>query len=133
MTQMGVPNVLRNPALELRRSDGSVIATNNNWRETQPLAIQASGYASRERPRSSYRRDLESMRLHQQSMKSEDGLSGLGLFEVYDLDSSTGSKLANLSTRAVVTPGDNTLIAGVIVAGANTDQIVVRGLRAKPG
>ncbi len=43
MTQIGVPNVLRNPALELRRPDGTVIATNNNWRDTQPLQIQASG------------------------------------------------------------------------------------------
>ncbi len=61
-------------------------------------------------------------------VKSEDGSSGLALFEIYDLAPSSGSNLANISTRAVTTPGDNTLIAGFILEGNGTDSVVIRGL-----
>ena len=128
MAKRGVPNVLRNPALELRDSGGSLIATNKNWRDTQETAIQASGMPPGN--------DLEAAidttlpkGAYTAIVTSEDGTSGLALFEVYDLDPAGGSKLANISTRAVVTPGDNTLIAGFILAGQGTQEIVVRGMR----
>jgi len=40
-----VPDVLADPTLELRDSSGNLIASNDNWAETQQAAIQASGYA----------------------------------------------------------------------------------------
>ena len=54
---------------------------------------------------------------------------GLGLVEVYDLDPSSASQLANISTRAFGDTGSNLMIAGFIL-GNNTgnDDIVVRGL-----
>jgi hypothetical protein len=51
------------------------------------------------------------------------------LVEVYDLDQGVDSKLANLSTRAFVSTGDNLVIAGFML-GSNSadDRIVVRGI-----
>jgi len=43
--QFGVPNVLADPTLELHDANGSIIASNNNWQDTQPAEIQASGFA----------------------------------------------------------------------------------------
>jgi len=40
-----VPDVLADPTLELRDSSGNLIASNDNWADTQQAAIQASGYA----------------------------------------------------------------------------------------
>ena len=53
----------------------------------------------------------------------------MALVEVYDLDLAAASKLANISTRAFVSTGDDIVIAGFIL-GNNTgdDNVIVRGL-----
>jgi hypothetical protein len=54
---------------------------------------------------------------------------GVGLIEVYDLDTAAASKLGNLSTRAFVRTGANVVIAGFILGNnAGDDRVVVRGL-----
>jgi hypothetical protein len=45
LTQFGVPNVLADPMLELHDGQGNVIASNDNWKDTQQAEIQASGKA----------------------------------------------------------------------------------------
>jgi hypothetical protein len=49
--------------------------------------------------------------------------------EVYDLDSETAdSKLANISSRGLVSTGDNAMIAGTIVVGPMTQDVIIRAL-----
>ena len=43
LAQFGVPNVLADPTLELHDANGALIASNDNWQDTQKAAIQASG------------------------------------------------------------------------------------------
>ena len=51
------------------------------------------------------------------------------MIEVYDLNPSAASKLANLSTRAFVSTGDNIVIAGFILGhNSGVDRIVARGI-----
>ena len=45
LSQFGVTNVLADPTLELRDANGAVIASNDNWKDTQQAEIQASGKA----------------------------------------------------------------------------------------
>jgi hypothetical protein len=45
LTQFGVPNVLADPTLELRDVNGPLIASNDNWQDSQQAEIQASGFA----------------------------------------------------------------------------------------
>ena len=45
LTQFGVPNVLADPMLDVRDAQGTSLATNDNWKDTQQAAIQASGKA----------------------------------------------------------------------------------------
>jgi hypothetical protein len=45
LSQFGVPNVLADPTLELHDVNGSVIASNDNWHDSQQAEIQASGFA----------------------------------------------------------------------------------------
>jgi predicted outer membrane repeat protein len=40
-----VPNALQDPTLELRDSQGTLLRSNDNWKDTQQAQIQASGYA----------------------------------------------------------------------------------------
>ena len=56
--------------------------------------------------------------------------TGAGLVEIYDLTMGVGtSKLANISTRAVVSTGNDVVIGGFILGGGTTsDLLVIRGI-----
>jgi hypothetical protein len=45
LTQFGVPMVLSDPILELRDVNGTLITSNDNWKDSQQAEIQASGKA----------------------------------------------------------------------------------------
>jgi fibronectin type 3 domain-containing protein len=58
---------------------------------------------------------------------SANGAPGVALVEVYDLSgASPGQELVNLSTRAFAGPGENTLIAGVVVNGTAPKRLLIR-------
>jgi len=60
---------------------------------------------------------------------ASSAIFGIALFEVYDVETGVSSKLANLSSRALVGTGGNVVIAGFILGNdAGNDRIVVRGL-----
>jgi hypothetical protein len=56
------------------------------------------------------------------------GSSGIGLVEVYDLDSGPGASVLNISTRSDVQVDDNVLIGGVIVGGEGSERVLVRAI-----
>jgi hypothetical protein len=126
----GLTGVVADPVLELRGPSGSLIASNDNWRENpdQALQIQASGFAPQD--------DLESAIVatlppagYTATMGGKSNGTGLGLVEVYDLDQGTDSELANISTRALVGIGDNVVIGGFILGGGNGNpSIIIRAL-----
>jgi uncharacterized repeat protein (TIGR01451 family) len=130
LAEFGVPNALADPTLELNGPGSFVTVTNNDWRDDpmQEALIEATGIPPTN--------DLESAieaRLAPGSytaiVRGNGNTSGVGLVEVYDLNSETDSKLANISTRAFVNTGDDIVIAGFILDGDNgDDRIVVRGI-----
>ena len=88
LSQYGVTNVLGDPIIELHDSTRATIATNDNWKDTQQTAIQASGLAPQN--------DLESAILMTLSpgsytvfIRGTNQSSGIGLVEVYDLSQPT--------------------------------------------
>ncbi|MFL6588590.1 MAG: hypothetical protein ACJ8M4_00290 [Chthoniobacterales bacterium] len=56
--------------------------------------------------------------------------TGAGLVEVYDLDQTANSKLANISTRGLVQATGNVMIGGFILGGGNGGgtKVLVRAL-----
>lgn len=130
LTQFGfsAAEVLPDPTLELHGPGAFVTVKNNNWRDTQEAQIQADGI-----PPSN---DLESAidatlgpGNYTALLADKNGAPGVGVVEVYDLDTAAASKLANISTRAFVSTGGNVVIAGFILGnGAGDDRVVVRGL-----
>ncbi len=84
LSNFGVPEVLADPLLELHDGNGGLIHANNDWHDTQELALQASGLAPTD--------DLESAILisvppgnYTAVLKGADGGTGNGLVEVYKL------------------------------------------------
>jgi hypothetical protein len=130
LTRYGIVDVLADPVLELHGPGAFVTIINNNWRDTQETAIQATGIPPTN--------DLESAILatlapgpYTAIVRGNGGTSGVGLIEVYDLAQNVDAKLANLSTRAFVSTGDNIVIAGFLLSNNGStalDRIVVRGI-----
>ncbi len=61
-------------------------------------------------------------------MRGADGGTGIGLVEVYDLDRSVDSKLANISSRGFVQTGEDIMIGGFIISGASSKKVIVRAI-----
>ncbi|CAN5479545.1 hypothetical protein BH18VER1_BH18VER1_20750 [soil metagenome] len=57
-----------------------------------------------------------------------DNTTGIALVEVYDMQVSASSKLANISTRGVVGTGANVMIGGTIVTGPDPARILFRAI-----
>jgi len=123
-----VPGALADPTLELHDSTGATIATNNDWQlNANKQAIIDAGLAPTN--------DKESALLmtlapgpYTAIVQGVGGTTGVALVEVYDLDRSVDSKLANISTRGLVQTGDNVMIGGVIILGTSNTDVVVRAI-----
>jgi len=54
--------------------------------------------------------------------------TGIGVVEVYDLDTNADSKLANISTRGFVQTDPDILIAGTIIVGSQMQKVIIRAI-----
>ena len=61
-------------------------------------------------------------------VRGTNNTTGIGVVEIYDLDRSVDSKLANISSRGLVQTGDNALFAGTIVVGQANQRVIIRAL-----
>jgi hypothetical protein len=128
LVNVGVQGALPNPTLELYDSDGLLIS-NDNWKEAQRTEIEASGIAPTHDLESAIVATLPANGANYTVVLRDAGNStGIGLVEVYDLDSSANSQLANISTRGQVRTGDDVLIAGTIILGDTPQRVLVRAI-----
>jgi hypothetical protein len=125
-----VGSPLADPVLELHGPTGFATVTNDNWRDdpTQEALIIATGIPPNN--------DLESAIVatlnpgaYTAVVRGKDNAIGVALVEAYDLNQAAGSKLANISTRALVGTDSDIVIAGFILGhNSGDDRIVVRGI-----
>jgi hypothetical protein len=112
-------------------SDGSVM-TNDNWRDTQEQEIMETGLAPANELESAIVATLPagSYTVVLRGKGTSDGSFGNALVEVYDLDPTVDSILANVSSRGFTAGDNNELIGGLILgpAGTGDSTVVVRGL-----
>ncbi|MEY2577606.1 MAG: hypothetical protein QOI49_430 [Verrucomicrobiota bacterium] len=131
----GVPTPSADPRLSLRDSSGAEIARNDNWQQTQiggvitsdqASEIQASGLAPKSDSEAAM---IVSLAPGQYTAVVEDAAGqGTALVEMYDLDGSTTTRVANISTRGGVGTGDNVMIGGAILGGTHPTEVLVRAL-----
>jgi len=128
LANFGVPDPLADPEMELHGPKGFTTITNDNWKDTQQSQIQATGLAPTEDAESAILVPLDPG-TYTAIVKGKNNNTGVGLVEVYDLDSAATSKLANISTRAFVSTGSDVVIVGFILGGqTGNDRVVVRGI-----
>jgi hypothetical protein len=124
----GLNPVLANPVLELRGPNGSLITSNDNWKDTQQSEIENSTLAPSN--------DLESAIVatlapanYTAILRGHNGATGIGMVEMYDLDLASDSKLANISTRGFVQTDNDVMIAGFILGNGNAgERVAIRAI-----
>jgi len=129
LANFNLSGVLADPQLELYNSAGELIGSNNNWRSNQEAEISASQLAPEN--------DLEAAVVatlpantsgYTAIVRGAESGTGVALIEIYDLDPSAGSTLANISARGFVQSGDNVMIAGFILSGSSPRKVIVRAV-----
>ncbi|MEY2490277.1 MAG: hypothetical protein QOC70_2219 [Verrucomicrobiota bacterium] len=123
-----IPGALPDPVIEVYGASGQLLATNDNWNDSLTRQqIMDSGLAPTN--------DLESALwgiinpgAYTVVVRGKNNATGIGLFEVYDLDKTVDSKLANVSTRGFVETGDNVIIGGTIIMGNIPARVLLRAI-----
>jgi hypothetical protein len=125
LANFGVPGTISDPLLELHKPDGTVVV-NDNWQQGDISQIP-NGFAPSD-PRESVIVATLAPGNYTAVLKGAHGETGVGLAEVYDLDSASAAQLANISTRGFVNTGDNVMIGGFIVGGSEPTKVLVRAI-----
>ena len=121
-----LPGRLDDPKLELRASDGHLIAANDSWRSTQEQQILQTGLAPSDNREAAIIASLPSGQ-YTAIISGANNSNGIGVVEIYDLESLSG-ELGNLAVRADVETGDNILISGLILQGTNPKRVMLRAI-----
>jgi hypothetical protein len=135
LAQFGVNGALADPVLKLYDSTGSLIATNDDWRDSQESVFLKGGAFHLLQPP----QDSESAIAinlvpgnYTMIVSSKDNSSGVALAEIYDYSPESDSKLVNVSARALVESDEHILIGGLIIdGGENTNcnaRILLRAI-----
>jgi hypothetical protein len=132
LTAVGLTNAISDTVITVYNSAGAVVATNDDWFTSANAETISSFHLD---PPNSLESALF-LTLNPGSYTAivqgfSDGISpaatGAGLFELYDLHTTSG-RAGNLSTRGQVQGGDNVMIGGFIIGGSQSKQLVVRAL-----
>jgi hypothetical protein len=123
LANFGVPGTIPDPLLELHKPDGSVV-TNDNWKQAPNAAQIPAGFAPSNQLESAIYTTL-APGAYSAILKGAHNEAGVGLAEVYDFDAASNAKLANIATRGFVNTGDDVMIGGFIVGGAEPARVLV--------
>lgn len=143
LADFGVSGAMSNPYIELY-SGQTMIATNDNWQTPiaqcdapavscgTPQDIQATGKDACTVASTGCAQDAAIIvtlppGAYTAIMRGVGGGTGVGLIGVDDNDTSTSSKLVNISTRGLVLTGDSVMIGGFIVSGNASKTVLIRG------
>ena len=101
---------------------------NNDWRDTQEAEIEATGIAPTHEVESAIVAMLPPG-AYTAIVSENNGGTGVGLIEAYDLASAADAQLANISTRGFVESGDNVMIGGFILGNGNMNtRVLIRAI-----
>ena len=113
----GIPGALQDPVIEVHGSSGELLATNDNWNDAATRQqIIDSGLAPTNDAESALW-GVISPGAYTVIVRGKNDTTGIGLFEVYDLDQTADAALGNVSTRGLAQTGDNVMVGGIIVGG----------------
>ncbi len=121
---------LANPTLELRDGTGALLEANDDWMNSanKQAIIDSTIPPTNDLEAAIVRSVPAGAASYTAVVRGVNNETGLGVVEVYDLDTAADSTIANISTRGFVLTGDNVLIAGTIVAGQVSQRVIIRAI-----
>jgi arylsulfate sulfotransferase len=124
----GIPNVVADPAITVYDSQGTAIATNDDW-QNDPAASQiaAAGLAPTD-PKEAATLQMLDAGAYTFVVDGKDSVNGIGLVEAYDLSPLSNAALANVSARGSIGTDDDVLITGFIVGDVGSATVIIRAL-----
>lgn len=127
-SSLPVSDALADPVLELHNSSGALIKTNDNWSTNENRQEIIDSGLQPASPLESSILTVLAPGSYTAIVRGSGNGSGVALVEAYDLDRTSDSELANISTRGLVLRDDNVMIGGFIVLGADNQSIIIRAL-----
>jgi len=128
---LNIPGQLNNPTLELYNGS-TLLGSNDDWQNQAPADKQAvidSTIPPSNNLESALVRTLPANgNTYTAVVRGAANTTGIAVVQVYDLDRTVDSRLANISTRGLVQTGDNVLFAGTIVLGQTSQKVIVRAI-----
>ncbi len=138
LTAFGVTNALADPLLTLYGTSGATIASNDDWQinsagQVGGALIAATSSRVGAFALSNGSKDAAMLQTvgsgaHTTSLVRANSTTGVALTELYDLDGSATSRLINVSARMNVSPGEGTLIAGLVISGNAPKTVLIRAV-----
>lgn len=132
LAAFGASNVLLDPQLSIRRSDGVEVYRNTQWQVGNDSATLVNtsravgAFALGDRSADSALLPQLSAGQYTVRVSSTSGQPGVALAELYE--TGTNGRTTNLSVRVNVQPGDGALIGGFVVQGPAYKRLLIRGI-----
>jgi hypothetical protein len=126
----GIGGALADPTIELHSaSANTIIASNDNWKDSQQPEIEATGIPPTQDVESALVATL-SAGAYTVIERGKLNRTGVGLIEIYDLGGAAGPELANISARGFVNTASGVMIAGFIATSGTggSGEFLVRAL-----
>lgn len=127
----GVSGTLADPQLELYNSAGDIVATNDNWAtdtKQDIIDVQLTPKNAKESAIIATLPASDQGTAYTAIVRGASSGTGIGLIEIYDLDSGPGSSLVNISTRGRVDVDPKVMIGGFIITGNGSNRVLIRAL-----
>jgi hypothetical protein len=127
----GVPGALAQPSLSVVDGTGKVVASNTGWgtnanpAQIASVADQVGAFAFASGSADCAVIVNLAAGAYTVEISGVNNTTGVALAEVYEVASS-GTRLINLSTRALVGTNGNIVITGFVIAGNGTEPLLVR-------
>lgn len=127
LANFGLSGVLADPMLELHNSS-QVIGTNDDWQTNANKQEIIDRNVAPSNSKEAAILTTLNPGTYTAILRGANNGTGIGTVEVYDLDQTVDSKLANISTRGFVDTGDNVMIGGTIITGTTSANVLIRAI-----
>lgn len=121
-----IPGRLADPMLELHSADGSLLSSNDDWTASPDAQeIVNDNLAPSDSHESALVASLEPGN-YTAILRGVGNTTGIGLVELYDVTANTPANANNISARGHVGSGDDVMIAGFIIGGSQSRNVLIR-------
>jgi N-acetylneuraminic acid mutarotase len=121
-----VPAALMDTRLELYDAGGHLLVANDNWMDApNKQEIIDTGLAPGDAREAAILTQIPAGGATA-IVRGANSATGVALVEIYDVDSASAAKLANISTRGIVQTGNNLMIGGFILSGSGNVRVLLR-------